>query len=409
MARHRNNRRAWGTIRERKPRRGLYVLFHWAGRRYERAGGPTRDIARTRLARTELLLKAGQAIEAVLAEVYGDAHGSRLTFRDAVPLYLAYAASRKKPSTLATDRARLSLMAKAPWAGEFLTALRPEALTRWTTERRAPLPSGPAADPRSETTAPGSANARAARVTSGATVNRDLNLGSALFRWALRMGHVTENPFRAVERFSEKGRAREVYLTASEARALAVAAPGLLRPLLVAAVSTGMRRGELLALRWRAVDLDRREVHIEAATEKAGRGRTIPLTPWLLTETQDLKAGRAVPSLDGSDFVFRCADGSPLTAKVLRLAFLSTLKRCEAISVEKRGRVTFHTLRHTAASLMVAAGVPIFDVAKILGHSTVAVTMRYAHFAPAAGRAAIDSLGAALGTPGEAMERLRVG
>jgi integrase len=132
---------------------------------------------------------------------------------------------------------------------------------------------------------------------------------------------------------------------------------------------------------------------------KAGRGRTIPLTPWLLTELADLKDSRAVAALDGSDFVFRCADGSPLTAKVLRLAFLSTLRRCDAIPVEKRGRVTFHTLRHTAASLMVAAGVPIFDVAKILGHSTVAVTMRYAHFAPAAGRAAIDILGAALGVP----------
>lgn len=91
--------------------------------------------------------------------------------------------------------------------------------------------------------------------------------------------------------------------------------------------------------------------------------------------------------------------GIDLTAKVLRLAFLSTLKRREATSAEKRGRVTFHTLRHTAASLMVAAGAPICDVARTLGHSTVSVTMRYAHFAPAAGRADIDSLGAALGTP----------
>ncbi|MBL9088124.1 MAG: tyrosine-type recombinase/integrase [Planctomycetia bacterium] len=71
---------------------------------------------------------------------------------------------------------------------------------------------------------------------------------------------------------------------------------------------------------------------------------------------------------------------------------------------EKRTKVTFHTLRHTAASLMVAEGVPLFDVAKILGHSTIAVTMRYAHFAPEAGRAGIDKLGKALqggaGDPG---------
>ncbi len=162
-----------------------------------------------------------------------------------------------------------------------------------------------------------------------------------------------------------------------------------------------MRRGELLALRWRAVDLDRREVHVEAETEKAGRGRVVPLTAWLLAELVTLKASRETPALDGSDPVFRCADGSPLTIKVLRLAFLSAVKACASISLDKRGRVTFHALRHTAASLMVAAGVPIFDVAKILGHSTLAVTMRYAHFAPEAGRSAIERLGAALGKPGD--------
>jgi integrase len=56
-----------------------------------------------------------------------------------------------------------------------------------------------------------------------------------------------------------------------------------------------------------------------------------------------------------------------------------------------------HTLRHKAASLMVAGGRPIFDVAKILGHQDVKITMRYAHFAPEAGRDTIDTLGEMLG------------
>ena len=68
----------------------------------------------------------------------------------------------------------------------------------------------------------------------------------------------------------------------------------------------------------------------------------------------------------------------------------------DRLPAHKRLQVTFHCLRHTAASLMVAEGVPLFDVAKILGHSTLAVTMRYAHFAPEAGRAAVDRLGTAL-------------
>jgi integrase len=82
----------------------------------------------------------------------------------------------------------------------------------------------------------------------------------------------------------------------------------------------------------------------------------------------------------------------------LRCLFRDAVNRCSGIPLDKRPKVTLHTLRHTAASLMVATGVPLYDVAKILGHSTLAVTMRYAHFAPKAARSAIDRLGGALAT-----------
>lgn len=72
------------------------------------------------------------------------------------------------------------------------------------------------------------------------------------------------------------------------------------------------------------------------------------------------------------------------------------MRRCEGISVEKRDRVTLHVLRHTAGSLMAQSGVSLFDLGKILGHGSPGVTARYAHFAPEAGRTAIDRLGDAL-------------
>lgn len=98
--------------------------------------------------------------------------------------------------------------------------------------------------------------------------------------------------------------------------------------------------------------------------------------------------------------MFVLADGREITTKILRAGLERAVKRCSGIPLDKRSKVTFHCLRHTAASLMVAEGVPLFDVAKILGHSTLAVTMRYAHFAPEAGRAGIDKLGKALGVAG---------
>ena len=74
----------------------------------------------------------------------------------------------------------------------------------------------------------------------------------------------------------------------------------------------------------------------------------------------------------------------------------SALLRCTGIPKGKKPDVTFHCLRHTAASLMVQNGVSLFDVAKILGHKTLAMTMRYAHFAPDAVRGSLAQFDRAL-------------
>lgn len=372
--------RAWGEIRNRADRPGFRVRFQHDGRTYERAAGSTWAAADKKRRQAQTLLEAGTAIGDVLAHVFGDFHGSRLTFRDAAPLYLEHAATRKKASTLKGDVHRLRILCVAPWARKLLAKIQSRDFLPWIASRQKDG-------------------------ASGATINRDLALASALFAWARRAGYVEENPVRRVERFSEKGRERETYLTTEEARALVDACSPVLRPVVVGALHTGMRRGELLALRWRAVDLDRREVMVEAATEKAGRGRVIPLTGALGSMLAALKADRKRPALDGSDAVFTDHAGAPLTRSAVQYAFPRAVRGCEALPLAKRSAVTFHSLRHSAASFMVAAGVPLFDVAKILGHSTLAVTMRYAHFAPEAGRAAVKALGKALGASPEGARR----
>ena len=110
-----------------------------------------------------------------------------------------------------------------------------------------------------------------------------------------------------------------------------------------------------------------------------------------------LRAGMKVSRTDGTDPVFAILDGTPLTKWMTQSRLLAAIMKCEAIPTEKKPRVSFHCLRHTAASLMVQNGASIFEVAKILGHSTPALTMRYAHFAPAAARHAVDRLTEALG------------
>ena len=114
------------------------------------------------------------------------------------------------------------------------------------------------------------------------------------------------------------------------------------------------------------------------------------MTHDLLAEFARFRSESRVLPLDGRGRLFDVSETH------LRRHFAGAVRRCPAIPIDKRDRLTFHDIRHTAASLMVAAGVPLFDVAKLLGHSTLAVTMRYAHFAPEAGRSAVDSLGRTL-------------
>jgi integrase len=333
-------RRPFGTIITREPHPGRYVRFTWQGRTYQRYAGPNGDIARQQLSAIHALLERGFPIAEVFAQVFGDAHGSRLTFRDAVPVYLEYAKARKKPSTYASDERRFNILKAAPWAGKFLSAVEPDDLLRWTAQRQR-------------------------EKATGSTINRDLSLASALFQWASQSGHVDENPCRRVKRFSEAGRERETYLTADESRALVAAADNALRPLLVCALLTGMRRGELVGLRWRSVDFVRSEITIQPETAKTGKARVIPMAADLRAELETLKAGRPFPKLDGTDPVFAFPDGRTVTVDLLRKLFDAALKGCSAIPGEKKPKVTFHCLRHTAASLMVQDGMSIFDVAKI--------------------------------------------
>ncbi len=394
-------RRPFGSIIQRPPRPGYYVTFVWGGRRIKRSAGPTKAAARKKLAAAEALLKGGVDLNEVLAEVFGDFHGTRLTFREAAPLYLEYAQGRKKESTLRGDVPRLRVLCRSQWSGKYLAQIEPRDFLPWIDERqksrevvkekRVRGDDGKMRTEKVKKVVPGA---------SGATVNRDLTLASAVFQWAIRAGYVDENPVRKVERFSEKGRKRETYLDAKECHALIDECSPVLRPVVLAALHTGMRRGEILSLAWRTVDLNRDEIHIEAVNEKAGRGRVIPLTDDLLATLKALKASRPRPALDGSDSVFTDKAGKKITPSCLRRMFEPTVARCEGLPVPKREALRFHDLRHTAASLMVSGGVPIFDVAKILGHSTVSVTMRYAHFAPEAGRAAIERLSSALARSG---------
>ncbi len=140
-------RRAFGTIEQRSPRPGFYVVFHWQGRRYRRSVGPSKKVATQKLSTVHALLEGGMPIGEVLAEVFGDASGARMTFRQAAPLYLEHAEREKKSSTFAVDATRLRAILRAPWTGRYLSAITVTDLVRWADQRKVTAPHWPSGWP----------------------------------------------------------------------------------------------------------------------------------------------------------------------------------------------------------------------------------------------------------------------
>jgi integrase len=170
----------------------------------------------------------------------------------------------------------------------------------------------------------------------------------------------------------------------------------------VVALGTGMRRGELCALRWQDVDLDGAKLQVERSLEqtkaglrfkspKSARGRrSISLSPavvselrthWKAQQEQRLSLGLGGASPDG--LVFANWDGSPRLPNGLTKEFADAMQRAGL------SHVTLHTLRHTHASQLIASGMDILTVSRRLGHSSPAITLTvYGHLLSPEDRAA---------------------
>jgi integrase len=156
-----------------------------------------------------------------------------------------------------------------------------------------------------------------------------------------------------------------------------------LKPLVLLALNTGMRRGEALGLTWGAIDFSRRQIHVEAATSKSGQSRDIPMTAearvvlraW---HDQQAPAGPAA-------YLFALPNGT-------RLQGIAHKTWGELTKAAKIKEFRFHDLRHDYASRLVMANVDLYSVSKLLGHSDIAMTQRYAHLTPDYLRAAVRKL-----------------
>jgi len=190
--------------------------------------------------------------------------------------------------------------------------------------------------------------------------------------------------------------ARYRWLTEEEeSRLLPLCAPHL-RNLVIFLMDTGARLREGTQLTWADVDLERTpRAAVRFMRTKSGKPRAVPLTERVETMLRRLKA--ECPSGKNRVFLYRPVGrggvGDNETKPGKAVPFNNPFGTWD--TARKRAGledVNLHDLRHTFASRLVMSGVPLLSVSKLLGHATIEMTMRYAHLAPDALDAAIDSL-----------------
>jgi integrase len=286
--------------------------------------------------------------------------------KKAVPLYsslaeqhLAHARGYQKSFSSTEINMRRHILPR--WAKVRLDEIKPQVISQWLADK-------------------------AAEGLKPATVEKIRVVLSRSFELG-RLWHVpgcSTNPVKSVPR-QRFNNARERYLTAEEAARLRSAVEESSNPQLKHIVGllllTGARVSELLRAEWRHVDLERRSWLIP--TSKNGRPRHVPLSQDALAIIGEL------PRFGGCPYLVP----NPET----RLPYVS-IKRAWQTARERAGLpdLRVHDLRHACASNLVAAGVDLYAVGKILGHTSVASSQRYAHLSDGPLRAAVEAGAATL-------------
>ncbi|MFE8032031.1 phage integrase [Thiohalocapsa marina] len=246
---------------------------------------------------------------------------------------------------------------------------------------------------------------------AASTINRDLSALKSLLSTAVEWETIEQHPLTKLKpvKVDTKGKVR--YLSPEEEAALRAALEAReqrkaeqrdnfnewrkarklatlpqrsgyadhLQPLVLLALNTGCRRGELFGLEWRDIDLDLRTLTVRGVNAKGGTTRHIPLNAEALAILTQWRKQQP-----GDGLLFPGKEGERLDN--INTAWRKLVKDAGLVAFR------FHDLRHTFASNLVMAGVDLNTVRELLGHGDIAMTLRYAHLAPGHKAAAVELL-----------------
>jgi len=209
------------------------------------------------------------------------------------------------------------------------------------------------------------------------SINRELTVLKRIFNLGIEWKLAQDNPVQGVKFFKiplQKPRA----LSEEEFKLLFNSASEHLKPILFVAISTGMRKGEILNLRWKDINLE--EKYIVVRDSKNYESRVIPINNKLEKVFIEINHNASE-----DEYLFCYHDEKPI--EYIYRSFRTALKKS---GIKK---CTFHSLRHSFATRAVMAGVDIVTLKELLGHKTIAMTMRYSHPTPEHKKKAVDLIG----------------
>jgi site-specific recombinase XerD len=216
------------------------------------------------------------------------------------------------------------------------------------------------------------------------TVNIELRALRASFNVALRWKLLESNPFSGLKLVPVPEASPSFFTKEDFQKLLSLIKESWLRELILFAVLTGMRRSELVNLRWQDVDLQRRLVFIQSSATfktKQGKHRTIPINDVAFHLLQT-KCGK-----ETSEYVFTL-NGKKIFEEWVTHKFKYYVYEARL----RNDRLHFHSLRHTFASWLVQDGVSLYAVQKLLGHSSSRVTEVYSHLQPESLHAEVNKI-----------------
>lgn len=250
------------------------------------------------------------------------------------------------------------------------------------------------------------------RKLSPASINRTIGLLRHMLNWAVGREHLDRTPFRrgteVLIRLEREDNMRRRRVSEDEEGALLGVASPHLRSMIIAALDTGMRRGEMLAVQFGDIDWKRRVIVLRGITTKSRKTRVVPIgTARLLAVLEWLRLDSA-GGLKADDVpVFSNEVGEPL--KTFKKAWLVAILKAHGVDPHWRKgaykdlttecqqrlrdiNLHWHDLRHEYASRLVEKGVPLAQVRDLLGHASILTTERYDNQKLEALQAAVERL-----------------